>query len=659
MVASLSWMADGLTSDEWHIVTILRDIVSEDLHLAKTATTLPWLADSITWYETQMLAALGQITFEDINLAKMVITLPWVTDGVTSDHETGTLYALLNIVTADPQLATSVLTLPWTDSQWDKALNHYFLHSLGSIAARETEALSQLTTQSWFADGLSEEEAALVVTLPALVHKSPTLYQDLLRAHYTQTRTVSLSLAGNVKIWVIQATPFPPDEDLVTNIEDAAHIMEGFLKVPFPTTDIILLVADQSYGVGGVHAGSHMRLVRSDWYDGREVEVGYIPHETAHYYFSAGSTGPAWLTEGAAEFIQAYVNDLMGVQDLNDRRIKVSRSTQLLCTDGKDEFENIRHYVYVSEYRSDCHYDMGENLLHALFEMMGEAALRTALRDLYLMELVKDAEWDEHSVEDRIFLTFLEHTPPEKREAFRNLYRRLHGGPYEDPDADHADDHGDEASAASEVAVGDVIEGTLEYMWDFDYFRFQAEEDQVYWMDVTHETLRASSIYVYAPDGQTKLRWIIRDRVSTGPRILWESQNSGKYYFAVHNFGGKTGRYTLTITPLITAPDDHGDTTATATDISVKDVVNGSIDYGSDIDIFRFQAVDGRQYWANLRFGTLKDGLLMLYTPKIGSYPGHSGPAWTSGEHYYIVFSLHGGVGTYTLETDGENESSE
>ncbi len=662
---SLPWFNDDIDDREQSAINYLNSIASKDLELARTTTSFSWFADSITSNELQSLRALSSIASEDLDLARMMIRVPWLVDDVTPDEVT-ILWALSNIASADFELMNNVLSLPWEEGHLERDLNYFLLHSLGIIASHRSNALVQLIAQPWFVDGLNEKEAALVATL-LVVAEEPSLYEDLLKARYTQTRTVSLPLAGDVNIWVIQPTPFPADEDLLTNIEDTARIMEGFLKVPFPTTDIILLVANQSYGVGGLHAGSHMRLVRRDSYDGQEVEVEHIPHETAHYYFSASSTGPRWLTEGAAEFIQAYVNDQTGVQDFKDHRIEVSRETKSVCIDGYDEFENIRHYVYVSDYKSDCHYDMGENLLHGLFETMGEEAMRAALRDLYLLELVKDAELDEHEVENRIYLTFLEHTPPEKREPFRNLYLGLHGGPYEDPEADRADDHGDEASTASDVQVRDVVEGALDYMWDFDYFRFQAEEGPAYWINVTHDTLRSSSISVYGRDGQTEQRWMLRERGSNGPRMLWETQNSGEHYFAVQNFGGKTGQYTFTITPLVSTQDDHGDTPATATDIPVNGIVNGTIDHSGDVDIFRFHVVDGRPYGVVFTLETLEEGSLRLYSRE-AFYPLYlrgitrldpTNSWWgaaASGDHYYVVAGYDGNKGAYSLVTSGGDQ---
>ena len=151
-------------------------------------------------------------------------------------------------------------------------------------------------------------------------------------------------------------------------------------------------------------------------------------------------------------------------------------------------------------------------------------------------------------------------------------------------------------SCASEIAIGEAVEGTLDYMFDFDYFTFQAEEDQKYNITVNHESLGASSITLYDPDGRTQGRWKSLTREPSVPRMQWLAPSSDEYYFAVQNFGGKTGGYTLTITPVAPIDDDHGDAIAAATSISLGEVARGTIDDDFDYDYFQFQAVEGKRY---------------------------------------------------------------
>ena len=42
--------------------------------------------------------------------------------------------------------------------------------------------------------------------------------------------------------------------------------------------------------------------------------------------------------------------------------------------------------------------------------------------------------------------------------------------------------------------MGEPIEGVLDYMFDFEFFRFNAEEGLKYRMNVNHELLQATSV---------------------------------------------------------------------------------------------------------------------------------------------------------------------
>ena len=111
-------------------------------------------------------------------------------------------------------------------------------------------------------------------------------------------------------------------------------------------------------------------------------------------------------------------------------------------------------------------------------------------------------------MEERIYEVFLKNVPFDRQEEFSELYRELHGGAAAFADGNVSDDYGDEATAATDIAVQEVNHGALDYMWDFDYFSFQAEEAEVYLRSVIHETLSPSSINIYALDGKTKLGWV-------------------------------------------------------------------------------------------------------------------------------------------------------
>ena len=564
MVANLPWFTNGITEDEGWAVRALNNIVVYDAELAKTTASLPRFADDITTEEQRELSALGSIIRADAELANMVTNLPWFTDGVT-EEELRIINTLRRIAEIDTELA---LQLAASVNNQSRDLDSNTLDALSHIASRGDGALGRLTSQSWVADGLNDEESALVVVLGGAIGQSSKMYDELLQNHFIQTRTVSLNLARDVNIYVIQNSPFPSYEDLPRLINESALIIEDFMGVPFPTTDIILhVVVGSIYELthkGGVYLGSHMRIVR---YGGDASWA--LPHETAHYY-THGS--PGWFVEGMATFLDAYVGHRSGVPNhFSQRRAGSSAGIRSTCRYDDEPIENIRHYNYIVERiqtgdwrrvsQDDrfwvCRYPMGENLLFAVYDAIGEDAMSAAVRELY----VESRDSGRPATEEDIYRAFLKHTPYDKKEAFLDVYQRLHGGEFAFEDVDFDDDHGDEAGLATEIAVGETAEGTLDYLFDFDYFTFPAEGGQRYRVNVDHESLRTSSVTMYSRDGTTRLGRRAdtpesSTEVKSGVRVLWTARRDGTYFVAVQNFGGKTGSYTLTITAVDDDEDD-------------------------------------------------------------------------------------------------------
>ena len=281
---------------------------------------------------------------------------------------------------------------------------------------------------------------------------------------------------------------------------------------------------------------------------------------------------------------------------------------------------------------------------------MGEEGYSRALSDLYTLHESQNGGYVD---EEAIYHALLRNTPPDHQEGFRDLYRRLDGGPYADSDIDRADDHGDSEETATEVAEGQqIVVGGLDYGTDFDYFRFQAQENQKYRFEVDHETLRASEVMVLTATGK---RAFVKDkvRVSSGPLVQWVAPSTGSYYFAVLNWRGATGRYTLLITHVPDVPDDHGDNEATATDISVGKTIHGVIDDAFDLDYFRLSAAAGESYVVRITGESLRNCCIGLDSPG----DGRNNLWWGGGkvgERYIVVHGGHENTGAYTLELGRE-----
>ena len=578
-LAGLPWVADGMARNEAHAIWGLERISAKDLELAGTIANLPWFADDAMRNELHAINGMDGIAGKDLELARTIASLSWFTDDVNGS-EVQAIWGAYRIAEKDLELARTIASLSWfTDDVDDNEM--HAINSMDGIAAKDLElarimmsslkfigdpkatltfgvldsfvdlanagdkTFEQLTTQPWFLDGLNDPEAALVVTLGEANNISSDLYQDLLNTHYVQNKTISLPLAGDVDIWVFQSEPFPAFEDLSTRIAETARVSEGFLGVPFPVTDVIMLMVNPSYrrhwDYGGAHFGSFIVIARFNYGEGLPVA-----HEMAHYY----TKGPGWLVEGGANFVASYVHHQTGVFDFDDRSNKVTRLTKQHCTGhrhSKYPIENIRHFEYMMANQRGldppitCLYLLGEQFLFSTFATIGEEAVSSALRELFLSEPV---------TEEMIYGTFLKHAPDDRKEDFRDLYRRMHGGPYVFSETDFSDDHGDEAAVATAIEVEEAIKGTLDYIFDFDFFRFQPESGKVYRVNVAHETLLPSSVSIYSSHSQRRQSWLESGRVGSELQMLWSVPGPGEYYLAVQNFGGKTGTYTLTITPV-------------------------------------------------------------------------------------------------------------
>ena len=149
-----------------------------------------------------------------------------------------------------------------------------------------------------------------------------------------------------------------------------------------------------------------------------------------------------------------------------------------------------------------------------------------------------------------------------------------------------------------------------------------------------------------------------------GSRLLWMATEAGTYYLEVKSWWGNAGagEYTITVTAVEAAPDDHGDDAETATDISIGEAVEGFVDYEFDLDYFRFRANEGEEYLLHVDHQMLGHSVVKVYladgTTESPPYSARSGlnegstfrwRADTSSECFVAVESENGNLGAYTI----------
>ena len=455
-VAAYPWIADDITGAEWSALNTIDRLAAGDVALAEIVATYPWVADDITGVEGDGLIALDSLAAEDLALADIVAAYSWIADDIT-ETEWSALHNLGRIATKDLELAEIVAAYPWVADDITET-ERWALHGLHAVTpdtARQLLEMAQpaegigddsgqwdvrliaavgglgqklfeeLADEPWFADGIDDEEKALLTVVTFMRHDSPNMYSELVQSRHIQSFTVSLPLAGEVDIWVFGNAPFRSGEDLPAIIADTARIAEGLLGVPFPTNEIILVVVtpgETVYQVNAGYYGTFMVLYRS----GGGVQS--VPHETAHYYFT-GRYAPAWLREGGAEFIEAYTRDRLGIESLQDRKPWAQNQAEVECLEqGMKNIRQLNERTRELDHPIPCHYSLGEFFLHNLFEILGEEAFGSALGELYLLSRSERRR----VTEEEIYQAFREHTPAKRIRGFRYLYERWHGGSFLD-----------------------------------------------------------------------------------------------------------------------------------------------------------------------------------------------------------------------------------
>ena len=426
-VMDYQWLADGVTWDEYDVIAELAQLIEDDPEAAiqisrrtlvpyllglvsesgEQAAEYPWLADGLDARELRTIIGIAGIAKQAQELAERLLGYTWLADGV-SQRESNGISTLADIAHVNLELARQVVGMGILDDP----LRDRDLHAITSLSRLiGTDDIALLTSQPWFTDGLSDEETAFLVVTNRDQH-SDSQYRDFLRTHFTRSATISLPLAGDVDLWVFWHLPFPDSDDSIELIEDAVRALEALMGVPFPTTDIILLLGDpDDIWASGYNAGSHMAM---DRIVGEGNHRGVVYHETAHYY-SMGIH--SWFNEGFADLAVTYTMTRVGLRSFAERENYLEEYDLPECIELG--FRNIQELL-----DKGGHACLGEFILVSLFNLLGEEAMSAALRELYLMS-------GEQGEED-FYRIFLKHTPLGLEDEFRDLYRWLHGGPYAD-----------------------------------------------------------------------------------------------------------------------------------------------------------------------------------------------------------------------------------
>ena len=414
-----AWIFDDpLVVDELIAIEAMSLIDQMAPEVAQHLINLPWIWDGIDNWESAALNDLYSLSADNnIDFAFELATAPWIVDGVTFVEGHFGIDSLMRIANfsevgrPSPELAREFLSMT---GQMPRAHDLYLLFTLGILSRNEPDLFKRLLSEPWFVDGLDDEERVFIVGVLSTAH------WDLVLAPFSvQHRVIELPLAGTVNLWAARNGSFSPQQNILAKMEKAVRGSEQFWGLPFPTNQVIVYLSGQSGGNNGI-----IMVLGTG---GGDIEYSRVYRNTAEYYFNLE---PVWFSQAGRDIVTSYIE--------NDGEIPHVGFPEY-C---RDEGFNTHQDLYdqgISQLRQLCWYDIGIHLLFTLRETMGEEAWISALRAFYLAFAneptnagVSAGQYRPNS--EDVYRVFLQNTPPDLVEEVNDVFRRLDGGPYIDPE---------------------------------------------------------------------------------------------------------------------------------------------------------------------------------------------------------------------------------
>lgn len=164
-----------------------------------------------------------------------------------------------------------------------------------------------------------------------------------------------------------------------------------------------------------------------------------------------------------------------------------------------------------------------------------------------------------------------------------------------------ADDFRATAQGAGSLQPGSATSGSLEVMFDRDWFGADLQAGVTYWFTVSVGMLASAGNggpafvnQVRLLDSSGKQLAVLLDAKEAAQVLAYTPGESGRYYLEVGDTSARTGLYQVSVA--VGPADDHGDTAATASALAAGLPMAGSLAIATDKDVFRLTAEAGKTY---------------------------------------------------------------
>ena len=317
------------------------------------------------------------------DVVSTIRAVDWIADGIQNATEFNGAERLLNMGIHAPDTLDTLLT-SHTIGDSIEPFDLPALLSLQRMARDRPERLGQLTEAQWFRDGLTASEAAIVA---ALYERSKFLSPefDALVANpeslNVEIRTTTNRAGDSIPIAILRSGAIPADSQVMSMSRLAVPLMEEMFDAPFPIPAIVIHITEYVSGVAaGTNYQTHITLKPAiDANEISEFAVHSVLHEIAHYYLYSN---PIWYAEGGADFAASYARNVISGTPIE------ATNSPCAVAGSLSELEALlpADPGGVTEEGTDlgrCAYSLGERLILALYQHLGEERFLQGWREPY------------------------------------------------------------------------------------------------------------------------------------------------------------------------------------------------------------------------------------------------------------------------------------
>jgi hypothetical protein len=427
LIGIIPWFDDSIEELEWRVLQQVRTIIEYDPVIYQTFRKRVWFNDGISAVEVERLRnlikiidPLGDGTGTGLSVASKISQLVWFNSPMVGAYQNQLLSEVAALLVQDFDLGARVAGMPFMA----ESLESHDVGLFRTLNELRGEDLEALTSQAWFKDGIDDDEAIVATILPSQVRRSPENFRRLLNASFIEKGSTVLPLAGEVSFAIVRLSAIE-NQDVMPHLIAAAAKVEEFMGVPQSINEVIVLIGAPGgeRELSGVNLGGTFIVVRPEDYECCVEEKTVFAHELVHFYpANRGRLTPTWFREGGANQVAFLVHLEMYnlVFSYTGDPCPAVSLQQLI-----DDEAAVGYAQHQSGPLFACNYVIGQTLLGAVSDAMGDAAFKAAWQ-----ELQRAAAAGQGLTDAVIHDTFRRHTPSGKITLFDSAYAICHKGEF-------------------------------------------------------------------------------------------------------------------------------------------------------------------------------------------------------------------------------------